>query len=100
VEQVLDRDRQSVQAAAHAPGFALEVGGPGEAQRAVAVHLDERVQLRVLRVDVREARLDDRDRRRLARVESARELGERLERQVGKHGIYVWVHRVGLGCRT
>jgi hypothetical protein len=60
VEQVLDRDRQLVQQAPVEACRALEVSGLCEAQGVVAPHLDERVQLRVLRVDVREARLDDR----------------------------------------
>jgi hypothetical protein len=59
VEQVLERDGQTGEAAASAAAGAFAVGGIGATARLVRVDLDERVQLAVERGDPVETGVDD-----------------------------------------
>jgi len=85
-QQILERDRQSVQRSPRGMRAACEVGRVGELQRIVAIDVDERVQLAVQRIDAGETRLDDGARRRLATRKALRERGQRRKRKVVGHG--------------
>ena len=59
VVEVLDGDRNSVQRAAPSAGADLAVGFPSRGARLITEHRDEGVQPQIVRVDSREARVDD-----------------------------------------
>ena len=58
----------------------------GVFQRDIRRHFDECVQLRIERFDAREQRAGELDRRKLARVDQAREFGDGQIVQIGGHG--------------
>ncbi len=67
VDQVLERDRHAVQRPDRMAGADRLVGRLGGEPRVVGIDLDKGVQLRVVRRDAREQRLDDIDRRQAPR---------------------------------
>jgi hypothetical protein len=59
VQQVLQRDRQSVQRTAGEPGLALEIGRGRAIERGIAIDLDERVRVAIERRNALQARSHD-----------------------------------------
>ena len=67
VDQVFERDRHAVQRSDRMAGADRLVGGLGGEPRVVGIDVDKGVQLRIVRGDAGEQRLDDIDRRQAPR---------------------------------
>jgi len=84
VDQILQRDRDTVQRADRVAGADRLVGRFGRKPRVVAIDVDKGVQLFVMRGDAREQRLDDIDRRQAPRRDLG---GEAVRLQIDGIGI-------------
>ena len=86
MQEILERDRQARERAARYSGPARLIGRVGGFDRGVAIDLDERMQMGILRIDLRQAGFDDRARARLAARQHRGERGQRMEREIVGHG--------------
>jgi len=83
VGQILDRDRDTVQRAARRTTCELVREAARVTARLGVADGDEGVERRIMRRDAGETRVDELDRRDLARANHRRELNERRAREVG-----------------